>query len=167
MKRVLYLGDKFAEWSGNIIAPLALVYMAVFLYEIVARYVFGAPTKWAHETSAFVFGAQFMLAGAYCYWRGSMVNVGILYDRLRPRMRAIVDLFTLLMPFGICILMVWIGGDVFLVSLKNREVSQTVFAPPVFPVRAMIPISAFLLLLQVVVKFIRDAHLAITGKELR
>ena len=166
-KRLLYLIDKLGKWSGQIIAPLVLLFMAIIIFEIVARYVFNSPTKWAHETTTFLFGAQFMLGGAYCFWRGSMVNVEIFHDRLSIRARAILDLFLFIIPLVICGLMIWRGGAFFWISVQQLERTQTVFGPPLYPLRGVIPLAALLLLVQVVGKFIRDLHIAITGAELK
>lgn len=166
-KRLLYLIDSLGKWSGQVIAPLALIYMAIIIYEIAARYAFNSPTRWAHETTTFIFGAQFMLGGAYCFWRGSMVNVEIFHDRLPIKARAILDLFLFIVPLVICCLMIWKGGSFFWVSLQQLERTQTVFKPPLYPLRGIIPLAALLLLIQVVGKFIRDLHIAITGAELK
>jgi len=154
------------KWSGELLAPLALVYMAIILYEVIVRYGFNSPTKWAHESSTIIFGAQFMLAGAYCFWRGSMVNVEILHDRLPIRVRAILDLILSIVPFAICAVMIWWGGMAFLDSLKFNEHTQTVWGPPIYPLRGMIPLAAFLLSLQILAKFFRDLHLATRGREI-
>lgn len=167
MKRYLHLIDNVSKWSGQVIAPLVLLYMSILIFEIVARYVFNAPTKWAHETSTFIFGAQFLLAGAYCFWRGSMVNVEIVHDRLPVRARAILDLFLFTIPLVICGIMIWYGGSFFGDSVTINEHTQTVFAPPLYPLRGVIPVAAFLLLIQVVAKFVRDLYLAVTGEELK
>lgn len=167
LKRFVYLIDAVSKWSGQIIAPLVLASLAVLIFEITARYFFNAPTKWAHETSTFFFGAQFILGGAYCFYRGGMVNVEILHDRLSIRGRAILDLFLFIAPLVICIAMIWRGGYWFLDSVKINEHTQTVFGPPLYPLRGLIPLAAFLLLMQLVAKFVRDLHLVITGKELK
>ena len=167
VKRFVYFIDNVGKRSGEVIAPLALVYLAVLIFEIVARYGFNAPTRWAHETSTFIFGAQFMLGGAYCFWRGSMVNVEILHDRLPIRARAILDLFLFLIPLFIFVVMIWRGGSFFGISVNQLERTQTVFGPPLYPLRGLIPVAAFLLLMQVVAKFVRDLHLAITREELK
>ena len=167
MRRCLRFIDSLSKWSGQVIAPLALVYMAIILFEIVARYFFNSPTKWAHETGTFIFGAQAMLGGAYCFWRGSMVNVEIIHDRLPIRARAILDLFLFTVPLVICGLLIWQGGASFWYSVRINEHTQTVFGPPLYPLRAVIPVAAFLLLIQVVAKFVRDLHLATTGEELK
>lgn len=167
VKRGLRFIDNVSKWSGLIVAPLVLVYMAMFLYEMVSRYLFNSPTLWAHELSTFVFGAQFMLGGAYCFWRGSMVNVEVFHDRLPIRARAIFDVFLFMIPLVVLGAMVWRGGSFFLDSLAVREHSESLFSPPLYPLRGVIPVAAFLFLLQVVAKCVRDLHLAITGEELK
>jgi TRAP-type mannitol/chloroaromatic compound transport system permease small subunit len=167
IKRIVHLIDAVSEWSGLLVAPLVLVYMVIFLYEIVSRYVFHSPTMWAHETSTFVFGAQFMLGGAYCYWRGSMVNVEIFHDRLPIRARAILDLFLFIVPLVVLGTMIWSGGAFFVNSLSLREHTESAFSPPLYPLRGVIPLAACLFLLQVVARFLRDLHLVVTGEELK
>ncbi len=165
--RGLRFVDAISKWSGLIVAPLVLVYLVILLYEMTARYVFNAPTLWAHETSTFIFGTQFMLGGAYCYWSGSMVNVELFHARLPTRARAILDLFLFLVPLTVLVIMIWRGGEFFLYSLRILEHSSSVFSPPLYPLRGVIPLAACLLLLQIVAKFVRDLHLAITGEELK
>lgn len=166
MRRYLQITNSIGKWSGELLAPLVMVYLVVILYEIIARYAFDSPTNWAHEMSTIVYGCQFMLAGAFCFWRGSMVNVEILYERIPVRIRAFLDLFLALIPFSICGVMIWKGGVAFWDSLMINEHSQTVWGPPLYPLRGVIPLAAFLLLLQLVAKFIRDLNIAITGEKL-
>ena len=167
LERFLQVIDNMGKWSGQVIAPLALVYMAILIYEIVVRYVFNSPTMWAHETSALIFGIQFMLGGAYCFWRGSMVNVEILHDRLPKRTQAILDSFLVLVPLFMCAVIMWKGGVFAWDSVIELERTQTNFGAPLYPSRVVVPLSAFLLVTQVIAKFVRDLHFAVTGKNLQ
>jgi TRAP-type mannitol/chloroaromatic compound transport system permease small subunit len=167
LRRILRLIDNVSKWSGLIVAPLILVYLVILLYEMASRYIFNAPTLWAHETSTFVFGAQFMLGGAYCYWRGSMVNVEVFHDRLPSRPRAILDVCLFIIPLVVLGAMIRYGGTFFLDSLALREHTESLFSPPLYPLRGVIPVAAFLFLLQAGAKFVRDIHLALTGEELK
>ncbi|MDD4859562.1 MAG: TRAP transporter small permease subunit [Dehalococcoidales bacterium] len=167
IKKILSLIDSLSKWSGVILAPLVLVYLSIIVYEIVSRYVFNSPTRWAHELGTYIFGAQFILAGAYCFWRGGFVNVEILYEKLSKRGKATMDTFMYALPLFICAVMIKYGWSFFLAAAKINEHSNTTWGPPLYPLRLMIPVGAALLLLQTTVKFVRDIHLAITGKELR
>jgi TRAP-type mannitol/chloroaromatic compound transport system permease small subunit len=47
-----------------------------------------------------------------------------------------------------------------------REVSHSVWEPPIWPIKLCIPLGAFLILLQGLVKTIGDIFTAATGREL-
>jgi len=46
------------------------------------------------------------------------------------------------------------------------ETTETIWEPPIYPLKLTIPIAGFLLLLQGLAKFIRDLIIVITDKEL-
>ena len=58
------------------------------------------------------------------------------------------------------------GGGTFLGITLPGELSLTDWAPPFYPVKFMMPLGALMLLLQGIVWWIRDLHVAITGREL-
>ncbi len=144
---------------------MIVVLVGVIFYEIIVRYLFNSPTIWVHEIAQMIYGAYVILLGAYLQQRDGHVNVEILYDRFTPRTRAIIDLFTWLLFFYFCGVLLWKGGEMAWDSFLYRETDPTTFAPPVYPIKMMIPLGAFLILLQGLAKFIRDLTLAITGKE--
>ena len=164
MKRFLKTIDRISEQSGKAVSFLIVFLVFVILYEIFVRYLFNSPTIWAHEIAQMIYGAYVILLGAYVLQRGGHVNVDILYHRFRPRTRAIIDLFTWLLFFYFCGLLLLKGGEMAWDSLKVLETEPTSFAPPVYPIKMMIPLGALLILLQGLAKFIRDLTLAITGK---
>ncbi len=166
LKGLIRVIDNISKWSGQVIAPLAFIYMGILIYEVLVRYLFNNPTNWAHELSTFIFGAQFMLGGAYCLWRGSMVNVDILHERLPFRAKSIIDTILFICPLIICIIMIWKGGNAFLYSFAKLEHTNTVFGPPLYPLRGIIPLAAIMLLIQAFAKFLRDLYAAITGRTL-
>jgi len=96
-----------------------------------------------------------------------MVNVEVFHDRLPIRARAIFDLFLFIVPLTVLGAMVWRGGAFFLDSLAVREHTESLFSPPLYPLRGVIPVAAAMFLLQVAAKFLRDFHLAVTGEELK
>jgi TRAP-type mannitol/chloroaromatic compound transport system permease small subunit len=165
MKRFLHTIDRINEKTGKAISYLILFLVGVILYEILVRYLFNSPTIWAHETSQMIYGAYVILLGGYVLQRGGHVNVDILYHRFKPRTRAIIDLFTWLLFFYFCGLLLWKGGEMAWDSFKVLETEPTAFAPPVYPIKMMIPLGALLILLQGLAKFIRDFNLVISGKE--
>ena len=158
--------DWINEQGGKLISFLILILVVVVLYEICARYLFNRPTIWAQEISQMIYGAYVILLGGYVLRRGGHVNVEILYGKFSPRTRAIIDLFTWLLFFFFCGLLLIKGWEMAWDSFKVRETEPTTFAPPVYPIKMMIPLGALLILLQGLARFLRSLALAISGKEM-
>ena len=165
MKKFFKFIDRMNELIGKAISYLILVLVGVIVYEIFVRYILNSPTIWAHEISQMVYGAYVILLGGYLQQRNGHVNVDILYQRFKPRTRAIINLFTWLLFFAFCGVILVKGGEMAWDSFLYRETDSTVFAPPIYPLKMLIPLGALLLLLQGLVKYIGDIKVAITGKE--
>lgn len=166
VKNLLQFIDNLNDRVGKCVALFIICMMLILLWEVMMRYVFNSPTKWAHETSEFFYGAHLILGGAYALrWRAH-VNIDILQRRLSPRRRAIVNLFTWMSFFVFAVVLLWKGGQLAWTSVVRQEVSQSVWAPPLWPVYLTIPLGAALLLLQGLAKYISDVYTAITGCEL-
>ena len=75
------------------------------------------------------------------------------------------DLFTMPLFFFFIGIMFVYGGRFALNALAFKEQLSSAWAPPVYPVKMIIPLAAALLLLQGLAKYIRCLHLAITGRE--
>ena len=165
MEKFLKAIDRINEQTGKAVSYLVIILVAVVLYEIFVRYLLNSPTIWAHEISQMIYGAYVILLGGYVLQRKGHVNVDILYNRFTPRTRAVIDLFTWLLFFYFCGLLLVKGWEMAWDSLLVLETEPTSFAPPVYPIKMMIPLGALLILLQGLAKFIRDLRLVISGKE--
>lgn len=159
--------DALNDWVGRAVSFLIYPIMLVLVYEVVMRYVFDSPTIWAHETSCMLYGAHFVLGGAYALQHHAFVNVEVFYMRFSKRTRAIVDLFSWSMFYIFVGVLLWKSIPWAWESLSLREFSDSTWGPYVWPAKLTIPIAAFLMLLQGMTKTIKDAFLAFTGRELR
>jgi TRAP-type mannitol/chloroaromatic compound transport system permease small subunit len=163
MKSLLKVIDSISDWSGKISSFLILVITAVILFEIIARFIFGAPTIWAFEISLALYGIYVALIGAYTLVHGVHVNVDILYAGFSPRIKAGVNLFTWLIFFLWCGVLVWTGWIRGWESLMIGERESTVFGCPIYPVKLSLAIGGFLLLLQGAAGYVRNLYFFITG----
>ncbi|MBC7345323.1 MAG: TRAP transporter small permease subunit, partial [Clostridia bacterium] len=90
--RTLDLFERVSEWCGKLVSWLYAVLVLIIVYEVIARYVFNSPTKWVFDVSYMLGGAAFSIGAAWTLKVGRQVRVDIIYGRLAPRRRAIVDL---------------------------------------------------------------------------
>jgi len=166
MKFVLKVIDSISDWSGRISSFLVLVITGVILFEVISRFVFGKPTIWAYEISLALYGIYVALIGAYTLVHGVHVNVDILYAGFSQRTRAGVNVFTWLIFFLWCGVLVWTGWIRGLESLVIRERESTAFGCPIYPVKLSLAIGGSLLLLQGAAEYIRNVYTFITGKKI-
>lgn len=151
----------FAEVvSACILASLTLL----VVYEVVVRYFFNAPTSWSMEVTQYMFCAITMLSGGYCLLRDAHVRVDLYYPRMSPKTQALVEIVTYPLTMFLCTILIWQGGDEFWKVLSNMAHSDSIAALPLWPVWLMIPLGGLLLLLQVLVRYIKNIQILIGGK---
>jgi len=165
VRAVLHFVDTINERFGKIISFLVVGMMGTVTVEVVLRYGFNSPTLWAHETAQFLYGSYCILGGAYVLLHKAHVNMDIMYARLSLRKRAIIDLVTSSLFFLFIGVMLWHGVAFASKSVAILEATNTPWAPPVWPIKLMLPLAALLILLQGIAKFARDLETAVTGRE--
>ena len=148
--------ERFNVWWGQFVAYWAVIAVGSYYYEVLARYVFNAPTNWAHEAMFLMFGMQYLLAGAYAYREEAHVRVDIFYEKWSTRGRAIVDLITSLFFFLFTVMMLITGTLFALQSIETSEISLDVWQVEHWPVKIVLALGALLLVIQGLAKFIKD-----------
>ena len=83
---------RIVDKAGYIFAVGIVAAAFILLMEVFLRYVFNAPTIWAHETTVFLCGVAFVFGGLYCTCRNTHIRVVLLYDHFSPRVRRIADI---------------------------------------------------------------------------
>lgn len=149
--------DKLNEAVGKTIAWLILPLVFSLGYEVVVRYLFGAPTTWAFDTSYMLYGTLFMLAAPFTLSVGGHVRGDMVYRLWPVRVQATIDLILYLAVFFPPMLaMLYIGWDYgyYAYSIGERSASSP-GGPIIWPLKMVIPITAFLMLLQGVAQVIR------------
>jgi TRAP-type mannitol/chloroaromatic compound transport system permease small subunit len=157
MIRLIHAIDQLSTWVGKAFAWLILVLTLGVSYEVAARYLFRAPTTWAFDFSYINYGALFLMAGAYTLCRNGHVRADVLYRLWPVRVQAGLDLVLyLLFFFPAVIAFVYSGWSFAQMSVRFREVS--IFSPagvPVFPLKALIPLTGVFLFLQGIAELCR------------
>ena len=168
MNRFLETIDAISAWSGKGIAWIILPNVLALVYEFFARYVFGAPTIWSYEVTYFFYGTHFLLGAAYTLHLKAHIRIDIFYQTISPRGRAIVDTVGyLVFFFPVLLLLVYAGAAFTLQSFEMNEKSGlSPWRPYLYPYKAVLVIAIFLLFLQGIAEFIRNASHALKGKEL-
>jgi TRAP-type mannitol/chloroaromatic compound transport system permease small subunit len=165
MQRFCLFIDSLSMWVGKAFGWLILVLTLGVSYEVFVRYVLSAPTTWAFDFSYITYGAMFLMAGAYTLSRNGHVRADVLYRFWKPRTQASMDLALYILFFMPAVAaFIYSGWNYAEMSIRFREVS--IFSPagvPVFPLKALTPLTGVLLLLQGIAEIFRCIMCIQTG----
>jgi TRAP-type mannitol/chloroaromatic compound transport system permease small subunit len=164
-RRLILRVDRVSAWVGKAFAWLIGALMVIVCIEVAKRYVLNAPSAWVFDITAMMYGACFMMCGAYTLAQNKHVRGDFLYGSMRPRTQAALDLALYLAFFIPGILSLVLAGWEFAHdSWAIREhTSTTAEGPPLYPLKMLIPVAGALVLLQGVAEIIRCVICLRTG----
>ena len=160
MLRLARAIDRFTERSALLFAWLLVPMLIAVGWEVVARYVFAAPTTWAYETIYMLCAAMFMLGAAYALRTGAHIRTDFLWEKWPLRTRAAIDLvayLTLFMP-GMLLYLVAGAEAAWSAYAMDERSADTSWFPPLWPLKALVPLAALLLLVQCVSELAKCIH---------
>lgn len=157
MQKFLLFVDKLSTWLGHAFAWLIVGLTLLIAYEVFSRYVLGRPHAWAFDAQMQMYGAMFMMAGAYTLSKNGHVRGDVLYGFFTPRIQAGIDLTLYVLFFIPGVVALAYAGYIYAgESWAIREHSSiTADGPPIYPFKAIIPLAGLLLLLQGFVEIAR------------
>jgi len=157
--------DNINERTGRAVSYLILPLLAITVMEVILRYIFNRPTIWSWDVNIQLLSVIGVMGAGYTLFARGHVIVDVIVGQLSPRKRAIIDLITALL-FFLCVgALVYQGGISGWKSMLRGELYTSVWEPPIYVIKMLIPVGAFLLLLQGIAKFIRDLNIATQSKQ--
>lgn len=161
---------------GRIMMYGVFVLMGILLWSAISK-TFFLPTLWTLEMAQFTMVAYYILGGPYSIQLGSNVRMDLLYGNWSVRKKAWFDLFTVMfLVFYLCVLLYgavastayslgyW-GSEPFsffggLLSgseeVGRMERSSSAWRPYLWPVKAVMVLGMFLMLLQCISELLKD-----------
>jgi len=140
------LNDKIGNWVSWLTALLTLV----VCYDVFVRYFLKESSVGFQEFEWHLFAIIFLLSAAYTLKIDQHVRVDVFYTRLPEKKKAYVDFFgslIFLIPF--CVVLIMASKNFVINSFNMGETSPDAGGLPArYLLKAVIPLSIFLLLLQ-------------------
>jgi TRAP-type mannitol/chloroaromatic compound transport system permease small subunit len=157
--------DRFTDVTGTWIAWLNLPLVLVVSYEVIARYVFNAPTMWVFDTAYMLYGTIFMLGAAYALHKGAHIRTDFFYERWSVRTKGMVDSISYLVFFfpSLIMFLVASGNEAWYAYTIGEVSEQTPWRPILWPYKMIVPLTCVLLMLQGVSEVIKSVYAWRTG----
>tara|TARA_B100000683_G_scaffold270628_1_gene309889 strand:- start:469 stop:1050 length:582 start_codon:yes stop_codon:yes gene_type:complete len=149
--------ESLSQWIGKAFGWCILILTLSVSYEVFVRYVLNSPTVWAFDMMVQMYGALFLMAGAYTLAQDAHVRGDVFYRLFPVRWQARVDLLLYIIFFfpGMMALF-WYGWEIAADSWRYKEVSWNSPARiQIYFFKSLIPISGLLLMVQGVAEIAR------------
>jgi len=166
LRAALSKGSSFVDALNRIIGEgSGFIYLAVFVIgfqEVIRRYLFGAPTTWALEVSIALCGIQYCLAAGNTHRLGRHVRIYAVYSLFSRRGRQVCDVVSETVVLFTVASIVYGGGIQAERALSVWQTTGSAFdSPAPTLMKLAIPIGAFLILLQSLVRLSQFGHAAL------
>ncbi|MCF7644952.1 TRAP transporter small permease subunit [Bacillus subtilis] len=160
MPKILRLFVKYVDALnyrvGRCAMYLIFLMAGCLLYSTFSRVVLGVPVNWVLEMSQFILSAYYLLGGAYAMQQGAHVRMDLFYDRFTPKKKALTDIITILCVIFYLSVMFAGGLSSTNYAYVYNQKNYTAWAPVLWPIKTLMTIGVFLLLLQCISNLIKD-----------
>jgi TRAP-type mannitol/chloroaromatic compound transport system permease small subunit len=152
-------------WVGRAFAWCILILTLSISYEVFVRYVLNSPTVWAFDMMIQMYGALFLMCGAYALAQDTHVRADVLYRLFPVKVQASLDFVLYFLFFFPGVLaLAWYGWEIASDSWRYKEVSfNSPASIQIYFFKSLIPIAGFLLVFQGVSELVRCVMAFRTG----
>ncbi|WP_339516163.1 TRAP transporter small permease subunit [Pseudomonas sp. RL_15y_Pfl2_60] len=151
--------EKINRLVGRFAMYLIFAMLGVLLYSSISK-TFFQPSIWTLESAQFLMVAYFLLGGAYSMQLDAHVRMDLIYSRWSPTTRAVVDAFTVVLLIFYLVFLLYGGISSTQYALEYSETSYSAWSPSMAPIKIVMCIGIFLMLLQAIATFFKDVAAA-------
>ena len=150
MKSFIKCADTLSASMGKAFSWCIVILMGGTCYEVIMAYAFNSPTLWNFDFSLQMYGAIFMMAGAYTLSTEAHVRGDVIYRLFPTRVQGWIDLILYFLFFFPGILALAFYGYEY--AAQAWKIKETSWSSPaqiqIYMVKSMIPAAGILLIIQ-------------------
>ena len=150
MEYFIKFADNLSSSMGKAFSWCVVILMGGTCYEVFMAYVLNKPTLWNFDFSLQMYGAIFMMAGAYALSEEAHVRGDVIYRLFKPKNQAKIDLILFITFFfpGV-IALAFYGYDYAAQAWKIGETSWNSPAQiQIYMAKSLIPLAGIILIIQ-------------------
>ena len=140
------------------------VIFGVLLWSSISK-TFFLPSLWTLEIAQFAMVAYYILGGPFSLQIGANVRMDLFYGGWTDRKKAWFDAFSILLLIFYLGVLLYGAIDSTTYSLQYNERSPTARRPLLWPIKIIMCVGIFLMLLQAISEFFKDMA-KLKGKEI-
>jgi TRAP-type C4-dicarboxylate transport system permease small subunit len=130
----------------NLAGIITLVMAFVTTYGVFRRYALNSPEHYSYEIGIFCLISSVCLSLAYIQRQDRMLRVDFISGRFPPKVQgALLNILVPVIAMFYLVPLIWKSWQDAMYSLQIAERSYSAWAPPVGPIKLLVPIGAVLL----------------------
>ena len=133
--------DRLALLGGVLLVAVG----GLISYEVVARFLFNAPTTWILDVSIYLTMWATFLAVGHTLRAGAHIRMDLYVRRLAPRVRRWTDVIVALVALAFSALLTWQGLQSIVDAVRLGEVTLSTIRVPLWVPLAAIPTGGLIL----------------------
>jgi TRAP-type mannitol/chloroaromatic compound transport system permease small subunit len=154
-KRYVSIVDSVNYRIGRIMMYFIFVMIGILLWSSVSK-TFFLPSLWTLEIAQFAMVAYYIMGGPYSIQLGSNVRMDLFYSEWTDRTKAWVDSCTVLFLIFYLGILLWGGLESTQYAIEYSERSYSAWRPYMWPIKVIMCVGIFLMLLQAISELIKD-----------
>ena len=148
--------DHLSHFSGLAVAQFYILCAAVTLYEVVARYVFNAPTQWAFEVAMTLCAFAWMISAGFVTLKNRHIGITVFYIMAPKRTQWWLDFFAMSVGIVALFLLVADGLHHSLQAIDGVERAGSAFnSPQPMLLKTVLVVGGLMYLVQLLVNLYR------------
>lgn len=140
---------------GRLMMYSLFVMFAVLLWSSVSK-TFFLPSLWTLEVAQFAMVAYYIMGGPYALQLGANVRMDLFYGNWTVKQKAWVDVFTVFVLVFYLGVLLYGAIDSTSYSFEYNERSPTAWRPVLWPIKIVMCVGIFLMLLQSISELFKD-----------
>ncbi|MAF15878.1 MAG: C4-dicarboxylate ABC transporter permease [Marinomonas sp.] len=151
--------DHVSHFTGIGVSLLYLVAAGATLWEVVARYVFNAPTQWAFEVVMVLCAATWMLSAGYITLKKRHIGITVIHNIASPKNQWRLDLFAMIVGITALFLLLADASLRAYLAIEHIERTGSAFNSPMpMIMKSLLVIGGLLYLSQLTINLVRHVQ---------
>lgn len=147
--------DRINRIVGLMAMYMIFAMIGILFWSSVSK-TFFMPSLWTLEMAQFLMVAYYLLGGGLSMQRDDHVRMDLLYSRWSHKTKAVMDAITSFFLLFYLVFLLYGGFSSTAYALKYGEQSYSSWAPYMAPIKIIMCIGIFLMLMQAIAQFFKD-----------
>lgn len=148
--------DRINYLVGRVMMYSLFLMIAILLWSSLSKAIFTVPAFWTLEVAQFALVAYYLVGGPYSIQLGSNVRMDLFYSSWSVNTKAWVDSLTIFLLIFYLGVLLYGGIASTSYAVEYNERSPSLWRPLMWPIKTVMCIGIFLMLLQAISELIKD-----------